>query len=199
MKKLVIFVFLFLGIGSGIVLGQKVFYKPEQTDPKISAITAVVKDNREEAIPAKPVELEILKLNLKGVLVEYVGLDKEGKMDVPKNSDNVAWFDLGFRPGKKGNAVLAGHFDKETGDPAVFYNLNLLETGDRISLEDENGEVKIFEVKDKKLYSYNAFPTEFVFGKSERRMLNLITCDGTWDSVSKNYSNRLVVFTELIE
>lgn len=39
-----------------------------------------------------------------------------------------------------------------------------------------------------------------VFGLSDgKSRLNLITCEGTWDEESQNYSKRLVVFAEKVE
>src|SRR5438128_2185263 len=52
--------------------------------------------------------------------VESVGLDSEGHMAVPKVPANVAWYNLGPKPGEDGNAVIDGHIDTITGEPAVF-------------------------------------------------------------------------------
>lgn len=40
---------------------------------------------------------------------------------------------------------------------------------------------------------------EEVFAKTDGKYLNLITCEGVFDRASRNYSDRLVVFTELQE
>lgn len=180
------------------------FFKSNDLKADTTAPTQVPSEANElptptETILPKPTSLTIPKLNLNNIEVEYVGLDQEGKMDVPKNPNNVAWFELGYKPGKNGNSVLAGHFDKEDGSPAVFYKLDNLDQGDKITLATDDGKEKTFVVRDKALYKLSEFPTEFVFGKSDKKMLNLITCDGTWDPTKKSYSNRLVVFTELEE
>ena len=57
-------------------------------------------------------------------------------MDVPKQPDDVAWFDLGFRPGQKGSAVIDGHSGWKDNRPAVFDNLSKLKNGDKIYVED---------------------------------------------------------------
>jgi sortase A len=46
-------------------------------------------------------------------------------------------------------------------------------------------------------YPYNQFPLTEVFGDAEIPRLNLITCNGVWDKNSKNYSDRLVVYSKL--
>lgn len=48
-------------------------------------------------------------------------MDAKGNMDIPKRDENVAWYQIGYYPGSKGNAVIAGHYDTATGSPAVFY------------------------------------------------------------------------------
>jgi LPXTG-site transpeptidase (sortase) family protein len=202
MKKTVLIIFLFLGIGSGLVFAQ--YLLPGGNEAKSSfegTASSLIEDSNEvkEVVPGKPVRLSIPRLSLVDVIVEHVGMDSKGQMEVPAEDDNVAWFQLGYTPGKKGNSVLAGHFDKPTGDPAVFYNLGAMEVGDEINLEGDDGVIQTYRVTDKKAYPYDDFPTSHVFGKSDRKMLNLITCDGTWDQVAQNYSNRLVVFSELDE
>jgi sortase A len=130
--------------------------------------------------------------------VESVGLDKKGAMDVPKDVKNVSWYNLGVKPGEKGNAVMAGHLDTETGSKAVFYDLNKLIIGDEIMVEDQDGKVYKYKVVNTGSYDYNKFPIEQVFGKTEKAMLNLITCQGTWNQASQNYSQRYVVYAKLI-
>jgi sortase A len=144
-----------------------------------------------------PVLLQIPKLNIEAD-IESVGLDREGKMDVPKKAQNAAWYNLGVKPGEKGNAVMAGHLDTITGAPAVFYKLGSLNAGDEIKVKDDNGNVLIYKVIEKKTYSNEDFPLEEVFGVSDRYRLNLITCSGQFNSSANSYSHRTVVYSELI-
>ena len=92
-----------------------------------------------------PKTLQISKLGI-NVPIESVAMDEKGRMDVPKDPDNVAWYNLGVKPGEQGNAVMAGHFDKETGEPAVFYDIEKLTRGDTISITDKNNQVITFSV-----------------------------------------------------
>ncbi len=120
-------------------------------------------------------------------------------MDVPRNADNVAWYNLGFKPGAKGSAVLAGHYDKESGDPAVFWDINKLTKGDAVMVTDTSGNTYTYSVMRIVKYPYNDFPLQEVFGQSEKAMVNLITCQGNWDDGAQNYSHRMVVYTQLKE
>lgn len=145
----------------------------------------------------EPVQFSIPSLDVESVEVESVGLDKENKMDIPKNENNVAWYNLGVKPGEMGNAVIAGHYDKKSGDPSVFYDINKLKKGDELVVTDAKGKKLTFEVTEVKTYELSKFPLEEVFGKNSKPRLNLITCEGNFDTNSKLYSHRLVVYSEL--
>lgn len=146
-----------------------------------------------------PVKLAIPSLELHNVIVEHVGLDAQKRMDVPADPLNVAWYEPGTTPGESGNAVIAGHFDLSNGAPGVFANIGELEAGDTIEVFDETGKKLTFGVVDKQVFSDADFPISLVFGKHDTQRLNLITCSGEFDTVTKNYSHRLVVFTELVD
>lgn len=119
-------------------------------------------------------------------------------MDVPGNTDNVAWFNLGTLPGGEGSAVIAGHFDNESGGEAVFYNLKTLNIDDKVLVEDNEGNIFTFLVKEVRLYDSEAFAPE-VFISSEGKRLNLITCAGNWHESEERYEQRLIIFTEIFK
>ncbi|MGM0866326.1 MAG: class F sortase [Bacillota bacterium] len=52
---------------------------------------------------------------------------------------------------------------------------------------------------EKVAYQKDDAPLRTIFGPSEKRMLNLITCKGYFDREIHNYIERLVVYTELVE
>ena len=70
--------------------------------------------NPEQATSGFPVRLRIPSINVDAP-VEYVGLTPDGAMDVPKERANVAWFNLGPRPGENNSAVIAGHYGRKMG------------------------------------------------------------------------------------
>ena len=145
----------------------------------------------------EPVSFSIPSIDVENAKVESVGLDKENKMDIPKDENNVAWYNLGVKPGETGNAVIAGHYDKKSGDPSVFYNINKLKPGDELIVTDEKGKELVFAVTEVKTYELSDFPLQEVFGIGTKPRLNLITCEGNFDTSSKLYSHRLVVYSEL--
>jgi len=199
MKKFIVFfVLIIFAIFAGGIFGKTL--QSEQTRLEETAQEIVVVSTATPPpIPlSKPVALSIPKLDITAP-VEYVENDAKGNMDVPKDDMAVAWYQPGFLPGAKGNAVLAGHYDKKNGGPAIFYRLDTLGKGDEIIISDKNAKLLTFVVTDKNSYPVSSFPIPTVFGPSEKRYLNLVTCGGVWDPVKKIYADRLVVRTELKE
>jgi sortase A len=131
--------------------------------------------------------------------IEFVGLDSQKRMDIPKNVDDVAWYKLGPKPGQIGSAVIAGHYDKADGSPAVFWDLSKIQIGDEIKIIDKSNNEHRFRVINVKNFPYDQIPLKEIFASSDKARLNLITCAGVWNENSKNYSNRTVIYTELVK
>ncbi|EKD23795.1 MAG: peptidase C60 sortase A and B [uncultured bacterium] len=142
-----------------------------------------------------PMRLKIPAINVDAP-VEYVGLTPQGAMDAPKEAANGAWFKLGPRPGTTGSAVIAGHYGWKNNLPAVFDNLHMLVKGDKISIEDEKGQVITFVIREIKSYDQYADATDVFESTDGKAHLNLVTCQGIWNKGKQSYSKRLVVFTD---
>ena len=143
-----------------------------------------------------PVRLKVPKINIDAT-IEYVGLTPQGAMGVPRGPVNVAWYQLGPRPGEEGSAVLAGHEGWKDGIPAVFDDLHLLNKGDEILVQDGKGATTIFIVREKKIYASEGDATNVFNSTDGKAHLNLITCEGVWSLTGKSYANRLVVFADM--
>jgi LPXTG-site transpeptidase (sortase) family protein len=157
----------------------------EQLNPSSSEVTVGL-----------PIRLKIPAINVDAT-VESLGLTPQGNMDTPKGPDNVAWFNLGSRPGEDGSAVIAGHYGTwKNGKGSVFDNLHKLQPGDKIITEDENGVIVTFIVRESRNFDPKADASDVFSSDDERAHLNLITCEGTWNKDSKSYSERLVVFAD---
>lgn len=153
----------------------------------------------EERIEAKkPIGIEIPSIKLNAPVVN-VGVTQDNVMEVPHNAAEVGWYSLGVKPGEKGGAILTGHYDTTTGRPAIFYNLRKLKPGDIIYLKMEDNQELLFQVDDVVSHPVKNFPTELIFGQFPGKQLIMITCDGVWNPLDKNYSKRLVVFATLWE
>jgi len=133
------------------------------------------------AIPAIAVDADVIRLDIRG------------EPEVPEDFAQVGWYHQTRLPGEIGPAVLAGHIDSRTG-PAVFYQLDELDTGDEIILSAAGSETRRFAVTDTGQYSKDALPAE-VFGFGEPLPeLRLITCGGTFDASSGHYRDNYVVY-----
>lgn len=150
----------------------------------------------DQADPGLPVRFSIPKINVDSS-IEYVGLTPDGTMDITKRPDDVAWFQLGPRPGAKGSAVIAGHYGHwKDGSGSIFDNLNTVRAGDKIYVTDDQGVTTTFVVRESRLFDPKADASVVFDSHDGVAHLNLITCDGVWDANSKSYSKRLVVFTD---
>lgn len=142
-----------------------------------------------------PVRLKIPSIHVDSV-VEHVALTPQGAMDVPKNPADVAWYNLGPRPGERGSSVVAGHYDTKKGAPAVFSELRALQKGSKIYIESEDGVITTFVVREIKKYDRNANAADVFGSNDDGAHLNLVTCEGAWNKSTKSYSKRLVVFAD---
>ncbi|WP_345240552.1 sortase [Pontibacillus salipaludis] len=155
-------------------------------DPKVQEDQGIVPTHL--SIPAIDVDTDI----------EEVGILDNGQMGVPDSTKTVGWFEPGTKPGNTGNSVIAGHVDSYKG-PAVFFYLKDLQKGDEVTVTDKNGKKLTYVVKALESYPYDNSPIEKIFGTTDKKRLNLITCTGTFDQETNNHLERLVVYTELKE
>ncbi|RUR03628.1 class F sortase [Labedella endophytica] len=122
-----------------------------------------------------------------------LGIDAEGKMEVPSDFDDVGWFTGGGMPGGRGPTVIAGHVDSVTA-PAVFFRLHELVPGDEVDVTDVDGAVVTYVVTEVADFPKDDFPTTRVFGATLADELRLITCGGFFDADSGHYDDNRVVF-----
>lgn len=143
-----------------------------------------------------PRYLKIPAINV-DVKLEQVGLTSQGAVGVPRSPVNAAWFNLGPRPGDNGSAVLVGHYGRwKNGQVGAFNNLSKLRKGDKLYVENTKGSTTVFVVREFRTYDKNADTSDIFNSDDTVAHLNLITCEGTWDKVSKSYSRRLVIFAD---
>jgi len=152
--------------------------------------------NQASATDGIPVRLLIPAIGI-DVEIESLGLTEDRAMDSPKDRFNVAWYNLGARPGDMGSAVIAGHTNWKNGMTAVFDNLSQLKIGDKVSVENNNGIPTSFMVERIKVYDSEDIVPE-VFNLADGKYLNLITCSGTWNREKNTPTKRLVVFSRMI-
>ena len=145
---------------------------------------------------SQPVRLVVVTIGV-DTIIRPAGLTSDSDMAISDNPDEVAWYQLGTKPGQQGSAVIAGHYGWKDGHGSVFNRLHTLMAGDQVSTYDDKGVVTTFIVRETRKYDPTADATEVFKSTDGGVHLNLITCDGTWVQSKDSYSNRLVVFTDL--
>jgi|SRR5579859_2092865 len=161
-----------------------------------------------EIIRNLPARIRIPSLGMDAPIIP-VGMDRYGAMEAPgaghPASDPIwataFWWQFGALPGQPGNAVLAGHVDRNDGSRAIFWNLRQIQPGDQITITNQTGQTFTFQVTHIQAFSNpdggpNDPVIQQVFGPTNTANLNLITCSGAW--IGTEYNKRLVVFSTLI-
>ena len=145
-----------------------------------------------------PVQISIPVLGIDAP-VENLGLLQNGAMAVPQAVSDAGWLGSGTAPGSVGNAVIAGHLDDATGQPAAFWRLGRLRSGDTVIVTTAGGAQLRFVVVRIARYDRQAVPLVAVFGPSKQPNLNLLTCAGPYLHDHRTYRDRLVVYTRLVD
>ncbi|MES2088165.1 MAG: class F sortase [Patescibacteria group bacterium] len=131
--------------------------------------------------------------------IQNVGLTAAGRVGIPNNFTDVAWFNKSPKPGEAGSAVIDGHLDTARDANAVFIHLDQLKRGDQVYVTDTAGQKITFQVVNTAIYDDSNAPLAEIFDTTGSiAKLNLITCDGVWIQKVHSYSKRLVVYTERV-
>lgn len=145
----------------------------------------------EKIVPTR-IKIPSIKVD---ALIKPVGLTKLKTMESPEEPLDTAWFRLGTSPGEKGSSVIAGHRGWKTGR-AIFDDLDKIQLGDKVYVENEKGNTLVFVVREMRVYGAREIVPE-VWNKNDAAHLNLITCSGDWNASTGTSDKRLVVFTDL--
>jgi LPXTG-site transpeptidase (sortase) family protein len=122
-----------------------------------------------------------------------------GRPQDPVGSENVAWYQETAAVGEGSNMVMAGHLNDWGSPEGVFYHLDSLHVGDRITVTAEDGTTATYEVTAVTLVDRNTSDVAKIIGPSKRSLLTLITCGGDWDPAHQTYTGRTIVRAELVD
>ncbi|MER5890672.1 class F sortase [Streptomyces sp. NPDC001941] len=147
--------------------------------------------------PSVPDHIKIPSLKVDADL-GTVGLDSKGVMDTPPYDKPLQadWYKQGPTPGEKGAAAVVGHMDTPDTPKAVFYNLKELKKDAEVDVRREDGTTAVFTVDSVETFKKDAFPTDKVYGKTDKAELRLITCGGDLTK-SRHWDSNVVVFAHL--
>lgn len=130
--------------------------------------------------------------------VEVKSLDPGGVMQTPSAPDVVSWYDFSSQPSDDGNAVFAGHLDYANYGIAVFWRLAELQPGALIEVYQRDDTVLTYRVTSVRSFAATDEATSVV-ASSGRPTITLITCEGTFDSATGAYDERLVVTGDRVD
>ncbi|WP_052442596.1 class F sortase [Streptacidiphilus neutrinimicus] len=146
---------------------------------------------------SEPERITIARLGLNAPLVP-VGRASDGTVATPSfaHPHTAGWYDGSVTPGQQGTSVIVGHVDTPTG-PAVFYPLAVARPGDTVAVTRADHTTADFTVDAIKVIPRDDFDESQVYGATGRPEVRLITCGGTYDKATQEYSSNVVVYAHL--
>ena len=142
---------------------------------------------------APPDRINVARIGLSATVAP---LDPGRGLAGPADPGVAGWFSRGPAPGDVGPAVIIGHLDSDHG-PAVFWRLGQVRAGDEVRVSRTDGSAARFLVARVARYSRSRFPSSEVFGPRPASELRLITCTGSFNFLTRQYSDNLVVYATL--
>lgn len=130
--------------------------------------------------------------------VKNLGIDSSGAVDAPWNINDAGWYNGSARPGNSiGSSLILGHVSGWTA-PGVFKNLKNLKTGTQFEIEKGSGEVVTYEVTRSESIPLDQINMSKILGAEEpgKHDLKLMTCSGKYNSDTKTYEERYVVYAK---
>lgn len=142
-------------------------------------------------------ELIVPTAGLKSAIVR-VGQTPSGAMGSPDNPFVIGWLDSSAEPGAIGNLLLAGHRDFEDKDgnvgTGVCWELVNTAVGDQMIVRDsENGLYYVYTVTEAVTINPRDRAARKYLRNSDERIITLITCEGSFNADTHQYSHRRVV------
>lgn len=142
--------------------------------------------------PPEPARVLVPRIGVDNRLTP-VGLHPDQSLVVPDEALLAGWYTGAPRPGETGPSVLVGH-NAWGGVRGVFSRLHELLPGDEVAVAHDDGSVVRFTVERIEQYPKAAFPTERVYGNTDRQEVRIITCGGAFDPAQGSYLDNVVVF-----
>ncbi|MFD9371663.1 sortase domain-bontaining protein [Streptomyces sp. NPDC060020] len=121
-----------------------------------------------------------------------------GELGVPNadtDADTPGWWTEGVTPGEKGVSVLVAHFDTRHG-PALMKDVKKIELGDVVEVPREDGKTARFRIREIEDVNKKDFPTDKVYGHTERPELRLLTCGGALKDGHR--TNNVIFYGDLV-
>ena len=142
-------------------------------------------------------ELIVPSAGLKSTIVQ-VGRTPTGAMGSPDNPFVIGWLNSSAEPGAVGNTLLAGHRDFEDKDgnvgTGVCWELVNTVVGDQmIVVDNENNLYYVYTVTEAATVNPRDPDSARYLKNTDEAVVTLITCEGSFNAETHQYSHRRVV------
>ncbi|WP_424213228.1 sortase domain-bontaining protein [Streptomyces sp. BI20] len=190
---------LLLGLVGGLTAcgGTESAVKPPPA-PRVSNTATTPTAAAPPLPPAKPTGLKIASAGVDAKRMVDLSVDGDtGELGVPdadKDADVPGWWTQGVTPGEKGVSVLVAHFDTRHG-PALMKNVKDIKLGDVIEVPREDGRTAKFTIREIQDVNKKDFPTEKVYGATDRPELRVLTCGGEIENGHR--ANNVILYADL--
>ncbi|MFG3002235.1 sortase domain-bontaining protein [Streptomyces sp. NPDC048340] len=169
-------------------------------DPKVGSTASAPAPDSGAALPkSKPTGMKIDAAGVDAKKMVDLKVDAaSGELGVPNadtDANNPGWWTEGVTPGEKGVAVLVAHFDTKYG-PALMKDVKKIKLGDLIEVPREDGKTAKFKIREIEDVNKNQFPTDKVYGDTDRSELRLLTCGG--ELKDGHRTNNVIFYADLV-
>ena len=145
-----------------------------------------------------PIRVTVPGHNIR-VPVIPVGLLPTGAMQLPDDPAVAGWYRYGpDARASSGSIVIAAHVDSLRYGLGPFVRIRDLPTGAPIRITDADGATTVYRVDFIQRTLKHALPRASLFDRSGPRRLVLVTCGGTFDTVSRTYSDNVLVHAKAV-
>ncbi|WP_018540739.1 class F sortase [Streptomyces sp. MspMP-M5] len=163
-----------------------------------NAATTPAKETAPPMAPSKPKRLQIPSAGVNAGPFVPLEVGSDGELGVPPvdKAEQPGWWTKSPTPGEKGAAVIVAHYDTKNG-PALMRNVKNIKVGDEIKVLREDGSTATFKIRERQQVKKDAFPTQKVYGDTDRPELRLLTCGG--EIVDGHRSANIIFYADLVK
>ena len=172
--------------------------RPEKTateDIPPKQIPTPMPEPEYKPIEAWPVRLRIPSLSVDEP-IEDTGIDASGAMEIVPSPYIISWLRECAIPGNIGNSFIAGH-NRWRGEQGSLYYLDLLEVGDTMEIDYDDGTTLIFKCESVYSYTLATAPAHMIMREDGPARVTVITCMEPFNPVTGTSDYRIVaIFKE---
>ncbi|MDG4865685.1 class F sortase [Streptomyces sp. T-3] len=187
-----------VALGGGLLACGQTGDKPGPDVKVANAATSQAKNVAEPLKASKPTGLKIPSAGVDAKSMLDLKTDASGELGVPpvEKADEPGWWKDGPTPGEKGASVLVAHYDTAKG-PALMKNIKNVKVGDEIEVPRADGSTAKFKIREVQQVNKKDFPTNKVYGETNRAELRLLTCGGGLEGGHR--TDNIILYADLVK